>query len=128
MATFITILIIIACILLSLIVLIQNPKGGGLSSGFQSANQIGGVKRTADFLEKSTWTLGIGILLLCLFSASFNSTSTAGNADDDKFKDEVPQQQKQGAPAAQTDGEQAEQDAEGEPQQTAPPATENPAK
>jgi preprotein translocase subunit SecG len=107
MAAFVTILIIIACILLSLIVLIQNPKGGGLSSGFQSANQIGGVKRTADFLEKSTWTLGIAIMVLCLVSASFNSVSTGGNPNDDKFKDEVPQQQ-QGAPQGEQEGDAQE--------------------
>jgi preprotein translocase subunit SecG len=117
MATFITILIIIACLLLSLIVLIQNPKGGGLSSGFQSANQIGGVKRTADFLEKSTWTLGIGIMVLCLFSASFNNISTTGNTDDDKFKDEVPQQQQPaGDQGGQTEGAEKATPAE----QTAP--------
>lgn len=69
MATFILILIILVCVLLSLIVLVQNPKGGGLDSSFSSANQIGGVKRTADFLEKSTWTLTIVLFVLCLIYA-----------------------------------------------------------
>lgn len=57
------ILIIIASLLLILIVLVQNPKGGGLASGFTGANQFGGVAQTNKFLEKSTWTLAIVILL-----------------------------------------------------------------
>ncbi len=69
MAIFIFVLIIIVCVLLALIVLIQNPKGGGLDSSYASVNQIGGVKRTADFLEKSTWTLAISLFVLCLVSA-----------------------------------------------------------
>lgn len=56
-------LIIIASFLLILIVLVQNPKGGGLASGFTGANQFGGVAQTNKFLEKSTWTLAIVILL-----------------------------------------------------------------
>ena len=69
MQVFIFVLIILVCVFLALIVLIQNPKGGGLDSSFQSVNQIGGVKRTGDFLEKSTWTLAIGLFVLCLVSA-----------------------------------------------------------
>ena len=57
MYVFISILILIASILLILIVLIQNSKGGGLASGFSSSNQIMGVRKTTDFLEKATWTL-----------------------------------------------------------------------
>ncbi len=62
----ITILIFIVCILLILVVLVQNSKGGGLSSTFASSNQVLGVKKTADFLEKSTWTLAITLLVLTL--------------------------------------------------------------
>ena len=62
-------LIIICSILLVLIILIQNPKGGGLSSSFGGgANQMMGVKKTTDFLEKSTWTLAIGLISLILIS------------------------------------------------------------
>lgn len=64
-------LVIITCVLLVLIVLVQNPKGGGLSSAFggsSSSNQIMGVKRTTDFLEKATWTLAIILLVLSLSS------------------------------------------------------------
>ena len=52
MATFITILIVLAAVLMILIVLVQNSKGGGLASGFASSNQIMGVRKTTDFLEK----------------------------------------------------------------------------
>ncbi|MCK5856596.1 MAG: preprotein translocase subunit SecG [Bacteroidales bacterium] len=62
----ISILIFIVCILLILIVLIQNSKGGGLTSTFSGSNQVMGVKKTTDFLEKSTWTLSIVLLLLTL--------------------------------------------------------------
>lgn len=58
MYVFISILILIASILLILIVLIQNSKGGGLASGFSSSNQIMGVRKTTDFLEKATLEFG----------------------------------------------------------------------
>ena len=66
MYVFISILILIASILLILIVLIQNSKGGGLASGFSSSNQIMGVRKTTDFLEKQhgAW------LVLLLFVVS----------------------------------------------------------
>ncbi|HOT17146.1 MAG TPA: preprotein translocase subunit SecG [Bacteroidales bacterium] len=63
---FLTILVIIACALVILVVLVQNSKGGGLAANFTSAGQSMGVRKTADFLEKSTWTLGVAILILCL--------------------------------------------------------------
>jgi preprotein translocase subunit SecG len=61
-----TILIVIASILLTLLVLVQNSKGGGLASGFASSNQVLGVRKTTDFLEKATWTLVAVVLLLAL--------------------------------------------------------------
>ena len=67
-------IIIICSILLVLIILIQNPKGGGLSSSFGGgANQMMGVKKTGDFLEKSTWTLAIALITLILISSFFVS-------------------------------------------------------
>ena len=64
-------LIILVCIFLSLIVLVQNSKGGGLSSTFGggSNQQLGGVKKTTDFLDKSTWTLAVALLVLILTSS-----------------------------------------------------------
>ncbi|MCK4678022.1 MAG: preprotein translocase subunit SecG [Bacteroidales bacterium] len=60
------VLIIITSILLGLIVLVQNPKGGGLASNFASSNQFMGARKTADFLEKTSWTLAIVLLVLSL--------------------------------------------------------------
>jgi preprotein translocase subunit SecG len=70
MGTFIIILILIVCFLLAAVILVQNPKGGGLATGFQGASQIGGVQKTADFLEKSTWYLTIALFVLCLAAAA----------------------------------------------------------
>jgi preprotein translocase subunit SecG len=64
----VSVLILITCILLVLVVLVQNSKGGGLASNFSGSNQYMGVRKTADFLEKTTWTLAIVLLVLSLFS------------------------------------------------------------
>lgn len=79
---FISILTLIVCILLILVVLVQNSKGGGLASNFSSSNQIMGVRKTADFLEKATWTLAVALLILSLVSIFVipnSSDSTKGN-------------------------------------------------
>jgi preprotein translocase subunit SecG len=65
---FISVLILIACILLILVVLVQNSKGGGLAANFGSTGQIMGVRKTADFLEKTTWSLAVALLALTLIS------------------------------------------------------------
>lgn len=62
----ICVLLIIASILLVLVVLVQNSKGGGLAANFAAGNQTFGVRQTADYLEKATWTLAIVVLALCL--------------------------------------------------------------
>ena len=64
----VSVLILITCVLLTLVILVQNSKGGGLASNFSGSNQIMGVRKTADFLEKSTWTLAIVLLVFSLFS------------------------------------------------------------
>jgi preprotein translocase subunit SecG len=64
----ISVLILITCVLLVLVVLVQNSKGGGLASNFSGSNQFMGVRKTADFLEKTTWTLAIVLLVLSMFS------------------------------------------------------------
>ena len=69
---FFVILIILACVILGLIILVQNPKGGGLAGnvgGF--SNQLMGVKQTTDVLEKGTWVLAVVVALLSLFSTVF---------------------------------------------------------
>jgi preprotein translocase subunit SecG len=70
MYIFISVLILVVCILLGLIVLVQNPKGGGLAANFTgSTSQFMGVRQTADFLEKASWTLAVVLLVLSLTAA-----------------------------------------------------------
>ncbi|MBE0639786.1 MAG: preprotein translocase subunit SecG [Bacteroidales bacterium] len=64
-----TVIILIAAVLIILVVLVQNSKGGGLASNFASSNQYMGVRKTADFLEKSTWTLAVVMLVFVLASS-----------------------------------------------------------
>ncbi len=71
MFVFLSVLILLAAILLILVVVIQNSKGGGLASGFSSSNQIMGVRKTTDFLEKSTWVLACSIVVLSIVSSGF---------------------------------------------------------
>ena len=71
MYTLIIVLLIIVAILTCGIVLIQESKGGGLASGFSSSNQVLGVRKTTDFLEKATWTLAAVMVVLCIASAAF---------------------------------------------------------
>lgn len=63
------VLIILACIVLAFVILIQNSKGGGLASNFASSNQIMGVRKTADVLEKTTWGVAAFIMVLCFVCA-----------------------------------------------------------
>lgn len=81
MITIISILIFICCCLLVLAVLIQNPKGGGLASGFSAGSQVMGVRRTADFLEKATWVLAVSILLLSVVSTTMAKSANAGGTE-----------------------------------------------
>lgn len=69
MYLFLIILFVLASILMCLIVLVQNSKGGGLASGFASSNQIMGVRKTTDFLEKATWGLAIFMVVMSVVVA-----------------------------------------------------------
>lgn len=69
MYLFLTILIVLASILMCFIVMIQNSKGGGLASGFASSNQIMGVRKTTDILEKTTWGLAIFMVIVSIATA-----------------------------------------------------------
>ena len=70
-------LIILVCFLLVLVIMVQNPKGGGLSSSFGGGTQqMGGVQKTSDFLDRSTWILATLLLALILVS---NITLSSGN-------------------------------------------------
>jgi preprotein translocase subunit SecG len=76
----VAVLILIVCFFLGLIVLVQDSKGGGLASNFSSSNQYMGVRKTADFLEKSTWTLAIILLGFSLISAMVIPRNVGGGS------------------------------------------------
>lgn len=88
MYSLITVLIIIICILLVLIVLVQNSKGGGLASNFQASNQVMGVRKTADFLEKATWVLAGSLLFLSVIGTAFISRDGA-NTGGSMVRDQI---------------------------------------
>jgi preprotein translocase subunit SecG len=81
---FLVIVAIIICVLLALLILIQEPKGGGLSSGFAGSNNIMGVQRTGDFLEKGTWVLIISLMVVVLLiNVVVPRTGAAGSQGED---------------------------------------------
>ena len=82
MTTIFVILIILASIVLGFLVLIQNPKGGGLSGNIAGfSNQFMGVKQTTDVLEKGTWLFAAIIGVLCLISTIFITSSSSQNTN-----------------------------------------------
>ena len=88
MFTLITWLTIIACVFLIIIVLIQNPKGGGLAANFSAANQILGVNKTTEGVEKITWILALSLLVLSL-AGPFFITRSGGSGKDSLMKDKI---------------------------------------
>ena len=83
MSVFLTVLILIASVLMIGIVLIQKSKGGGLASNFASSNQIMGVRKTTDFVEKTTWVLAATIVVLSIATAlvGHNKPHSDSNSD-----------------------------------------------
>ena len=75
--------ILVVCFLLGAVILVQNPKGGGLATGFQGASQFGGVQKTTDFLVKATWVLTSTLFALCIAAGIF-----FGNMNEDVGIDE----------------------------------------
>ena len=129
MYVFLSILIFLASIFLILIVLVQNSKGGGLASGFSSANQIMGVRKTTDFLEKATWGLAATVAVLSVVIASFIPSS-----DDSQKKQqesEIEQQVNEAVPvdpnAVGPDFGSQQQPAEQQPAEQQPDKQEAPA-
>lgn len=94
--TVIAILVLIAAILLTIVVLLQNGKGGGLASNFVAGNQTFGVRQTADLLEKITWGLAAFILVLSIIS-NFTINSGSKNALD--VTEQIQAEQQEQAPA-----------------------------
>ena len=82
--------------------MVQNPKGGGLSSSLGGSTQIGGVQKTSDFLDKSTWTLATILIALILLS-TLSFTGTLSDTDSkiiDNVEAATPAAPTQDAPAA----------------------------
>lgn len=108
LGTIISVLIFLVCLLLILVVLVQNPKGGGLASGFSGSNQMMGVRRTTDFLEKATWSMAALLLVLSVFSttsiekgsaaATTGSSAIQNRAGDFNSKTQAPNPGMQGVP------------------------------
>ncbi|HMC98997.1 MAG TPA: preprotein translocase subunit SecG [Ferruginibacter sp.] len=85
------VLVILSSVILGLIVLIQNPKGGGLSSSFGGfGNQLMGVKQTTDVLEKGTWLFAAIVGVLCLLSPAFiPTTATRGSSENQQMRENL---------------------------------------
>ncbi|MDR2520494.1 MAG: preprotein translocase subunit SecG [Bacteroidales bacterium OttesenSCG-928-I14] len=69
MYTLVTIFTVIISVLLILIVIVQNPKGGRMASGFSFTNQVMGVRKSVDFFERITWYLATILVVLCIFAS-----------------------------------------------------------
>ena len=130
MYTLFVILIVVAAILMIGIVLIQESKGGGLSSSFAGYNQVAGVRKTTDFIEKATWSLAAAMVIISVICAWVAPTATADSSVMENIENPVTnpnnlpgfgasQQKDATAPAAATGDEKAADKA---------PATEAPAK
>lgn len=85
MATLVSIIIILAAILLIVVVFIQNPKGGGLTNDF-GTQQLGGVQRANDFVEKATWVLSAAIVVLSITLSSMIQPVTIKTQQDPNMK------------------------------------------
>ena len=90
MATLLSIVIILASIFLIFVVFVQNPKGGGLSSQFGSSQQLGGVKKTNEFIEKATWTLAATIMVVSIILTGMSKPAKIKELPKEKESKENP--------------------------------------
>ncbi|CCY10400.1 preprotein translocase subunit SecG [Porphyromonas sp. HMSC077F02] len=81
MYVFLSILIVLASIAIVFVITIQNSKGGGLASGFAASNNVMGVRRTTDLIEKITWGLAIAIAVLAIISVKWAPRSTSTQSE-----------------------------------------------
>lgn len=89
MYSFLAILLIIVCVLTILIVLIQNPKGGGIAANFSNIpNSLMGVKKSSDFIEKATWGCAIAIMLITL-TIGFARPEKAGASKETRLEEQI---------------------------------------
>jgi len=117
----ISILAVIVSIILIFFVVIQNSKGGGLAAGFSSSNQVMGVRKTTDFLEKATWSLAGAIVVLCIVASLFMQKKST--TSDSSIRDEI-QNTTTGGNSVPDFGTPVPQGGQGQgSDQTPPPAT-----
>ena len=130
MYTLLVILIVIAALLMIGIVLIQESKGGGLASNFSSYNQIGGVRKTTDFIEKTTWGLAAAMVVISVCCAYVAPQATTGTSVMENYQ--APATNPQNLPgfgaSQQNDAAQPAAPAAETPAQEAPAAPAQPAK
>ncbi len=113
--TILAVLIILASIFLTIVVLLQNGKGGGLASNFAAGNQTFGVRQTADILEKITWGLVSFVFIIAVASAFVTEGSTKGGVDVtdqierslEESRPQFPPVQSQEAPAQEAPAQEA---------------------
>ena len=85
------VLIIIACVLLIIVIMAQNPKGGGLSGTFGGTSSASfGVQRTNEFMDKATWPLGIFIIVLIMLSVILTGKPSTVIPQSQPTKKELP--------------------------------------
>ena len=90
MLTFLLIILILAALFLILVILAQNPKGGGVSATFGgSASQVIGARQTADFLEKATWYVAIGIFAIVVLTIVFIPDNSYQQGRDSMMSDQI---------------------------------------
>ena len=110
--TVLTWLIMVISVFLIIIVLVQNSKGGGITNNFSSSQQLFGVRKTTDFLEKATWTLVSALVFFSFVSVATIPTASSNNGGstlDDVLRNQAPQTEVPAfpAPAADADAEGA---------------------
>lgn len=105
MYTAVIVFIVLICILLGLVVLVQNSKGGGLAAGFSSSQQIMGVRKTTDFLEKFTWGMAISLMTLALV-ANFILPKTHEVQSSSTIQEQIDNASLPSAPSAPLPGSQ----------------------
>jgi preprotein translocase subunit SecG len=94
MSTVLSIVVLLASVLLIFVVYIQNPKGGGLSSDFASPGQLGGVKRTNEFIDKLTWSLA-GVIVVASIIITMQQPKPKKAQNPSKANTEQPAQSNQ---------------------------------
>jgi preprotein translocase subunit SecG len=123
MYTAITVIIILVCILLAFAVLIQNSKGGGLAAGFSAPQQIMGVRKTTDFLEKFTWGLATTLIVLCVVGNFVLPRNAGAEVKSSSIQEQIDNATMPASANAPLPGAQQQ----GKPAQQAQPAQQQPA-